>query len=145
MNARMTPPTRELPTITTTMALAILRQMSSWRSITRLTVPSISRVWTVDDDDITNENTFTFPEETSIPGNGFLVIFGGGVPTGFEAQTFTGLPRLGNNGDQVRLSDGQSIVDSIGFEDGAAGAMVSLPIRADGWCNRTRDRWFATL
>jgi len=88
--------------------------------------------WTLDDNSVTNDNTFTFPEGTSIPSAGFVVVFGGGVPTGFQVETFTGLPRLGNDGDQVRLSKGMKMVDSIGFGNGASGALVNLPITADG-------------
>ena len=88
--------------------------------------------WTLDDNSVTNDNTFTFPEGTVIPGRGYLVVFGGGAPTVFEVGAFTGLPRLGNDGDQVRLSSGLKIVDSIGFGNRASGALVNLPITADG-------------
>ena len=88
--------------------------------------------WTLEDNSVTSDNTFTFPEGTVIPGLGYLVVFGGGAPTGFGVDTFTGLPRLGNDGDQVRLSSGLKMIDSISFGDRASGALVNLPITADG-------------
>lgn len=88
--------------------------------------------WTIDDDNPANGNTFTFPLGTVIPAGGFVVVFGGGAPTGFSVPTFTGLPRLGNGGDQVRLYDGAGEVDSLGYEDRAFGTLNNLSLVANG-------------
>ncbi|MCA9439732.1 MAG: lamin tail domain-containing protein, partial [Candidatus Omnitrophica bacterium] len=82
--------------------------------------------WTLDDDNPANGNTFTFPAGAEISARSYVVVFGGGSPTGFGIPTFTGLPRLGNAGDQVRLNDGTREVDSIGFEDAAMGTLNNL-------------------
>jgi hypothetical protein len=88
--------------------------------------------WTVDDDDPMNGNTFVFPQGALVPAHGFVVVFNGGIPTGFGVPTFTGLPRLGNGGDQIRLRDGTKEIDSVGFESGATGTMNDLTATADG-------------
>lgn len=88
--------------------------------------------WSIDDDNIENENTFVFPVGTILPARGFVVVFGGGTPTHFPIQTFIGLPPLGNGGDQIWLNDGFIDHDSVGFEDGATGTMHNLTVEADG-------------
>lgn len=88
--------------------------------------------WTLDDDNPGNGNTFVFQPATILSPNGFVVVFGGGIPTGFNVPTFVGLPRLGNSGDQIRLHDGNEEVDSVGFESGAAGTLNNLVFESDG-------------
>ena len=89
--------------------------------------------WTLDDDSVENENTFVFPFGTTIPARGFLVVFGGGDPSNYPFQTFTGLPNLGNGGDQVYLNDGTDTdQDSVGYEDGATGTLNNIGLVADG-------------
>ena len=73
-----------------------------------------------------------FPAGISIPARGYVVVFGGGTPTNFSVQTFTGLPRLGNGGDQIWLNDGFIDHDSVGYEDGATGTMNNLVVESDG-------------
>ncbi|MBI3996746.1 MAG: lamin tail domain-containing protein [Candidatus Omnitrophica bacterium] len=70
----------------------------------------------------------TFAPATSIPANGFFVIFGGGVPQGFSSAAIasTGTLSLNNGGDTVTLRDAVAgLIDT--FTYGAEGGMdVSL-------------------
>jgi len=89
--------------------------------------------WSVDDDNVENENTFVFPLGVSIPPKGFLVVFSGGDPSNYPFQTFTGLAALGNTGDRLYLSDGTGTYqDALGWEGGIIASVTPVPSEANG-------------
>lgn len=93
--------------------------------------------WTLSDDD---GGAFAFPAGTTIDPGEFIVLFGGGTPTGFSGQVFTDDGSIGtgfsNSGDLVQLIDVPgtvnaplTVVDSLDYttlEDAGLGSDVSL-------------------
>ena len=79
--------------------------------------------WKIGDDDTDLTNWFTFPADVVIPAGGRLLLFGGGVPAGFDLPVFVDDGRIGNGlsngGDTVLLVD-------------AAGDTVDL-LYGDAW------------
>ncbi len=71
-----------------------------------------------------NSDRHVFPASTVIPAGGFIVVFGGGTPTGFSVLTqtaSTGALGLNNGGDSVILKDDVGtvlITESYGSEGG---------------------------
>ena len=64
------------------------------------------------------DNTYTFPEGTSVPDGEAATIFGGGTPTGVPGFTDTGLPALNNGGDDIILrNEGGSPIDQVTYAD----------------------------
>ncbi|MFH1679431.1 MAG: lamin tail domain-containing protein [Candidatus Eisenbacteria bacterium] len=96
--------------------------------------------WTLSDDDSPGSE-FVFPPGTEIPANGFLTLFGGGAPTGFEGPVFADDGRLGNGlsntGDTVELRRQGELIDerTYGTEGGHGESMIRLP---DGYGDWTR-------
>jgi hypothetical protein len=73
--------------------------------------------WSLGDDDAAPADLFHFPAGTILPPGGYLVLFGGGTPTGFSAPVFADDGRIGNG-----LSNGGDTV----LLRGAAGDTVAL-------------------
>lgn len=71
-----------------------------------------------------NSDRHVFPASTIVPAGGFIVVFGGGTPTGFSVLTqtaSTGALGLNNGGDSVILKDDIGTVlisESYGSEGG---------------------------
>ena len=63
--------------------------------------------WRLGDDDIAYASLFAFPDSTLLPPNSRLLLFGGGMPTGFAVPAFADDGRIGNGlsngGDTVIL------------------------------------------
>lgn len=74
--------------------------------------------WTLGDDD---GAPFVFPPRTSVPGDGFLTIFGGGAPEGVPGVVVTDTGKIGgnglaNSGDTVLLKDSSgAIIDQFTY------------------------------
>ncbi|MCC7261916.1 MAG: lamin tail domain-containing protein [Candidatus Latescibacteria bacterium] len=65
--------------------------------------------WRLSDDDTTPARSFVFPAWARLEPGGYLVLFGGGAPTGFTMPVFVDDGRIGdgltNSGDTVFLID----------------------------------------
>lgn len=85
--------------------------------------------WTLSDDD---GDDFVFGAGTSIAAGEYIVLFGGGTPTGIPGQVFTDNGSIGtglaNGGDLVRLIDNlANVIDSVDYSTLAGlGSDVSL-------------------
>jgi len=99
--------------------------------------------WTLGDDD---GNPIVFPPGTSIPGDGFLTLFGGGSPEGVPGVVLTDTGKLGGNGlanagDAVLLRDSSgAIIDQFTYPvpDVRGDRDVSMMMVPDGigdWVN----------
>lgn len=87
--------------------------------------------WTLSDDD---GGDFTFAGGTSIAAGEYIVLFGGGTPTGIPGQVFTDDGSIGsglsNAGDLIELRDsGAALIDSLDYnalDDAGFGSDVAL-------------------
>lgn len=96
--------------------------------------------WTLSDDD-SPTGAFIFPTGTVIPSHGFLTLFGGGSPQGFEGPVFADDGRIGNglsnSGDTVELRRQGELIDqrTYGSEGNHGESMIRFP---DGYGDWTR-------
>ncbi|MDE0965168.1 MAG: lamin tail domain-containing protein [Candidatus Latescibacteria bacterium] len=70
-------------------------------------VPISLAGWRLSDDDVKTDAGFHFPPDALLPPDSYIVLFGGGQPTGFTVAVFTDDGRIGNgltnSGDRVLL------------------------------------------
>ena len=75
--------------------------------------------WRLSDDDTRADRQFSFPSATTLPTNGYLVLFGGGRPRDIPGLVFADAGRIGNgltnNGDRILLLAGASPDTVIDF------------------------------
>ena len=76
--------------------------------------------WHLGDDDTAANKWFTFPTNAHLAPNGRALLFGGGVPTGFDVPVFIDDGRIGNGltngGDQIWLLDADGDTADIVLE-----------------------------
>ena len=70
-------------------------------------VPISLAGWRLSDDDVKTDAGFHFPPDALLPPDSYIVLFGGGQPTGFTVAVFTDDGRIGNgltnSGDRLLL------------------------------------------
>lgn len=94
--------------------------------------------WTLSDDDAAG-GEFVIPSGTVIAPSGFVTLFGGGVPTGFDGNVFVDDGRIGNglsnSGDTVELRRTGTLVDerTYGTEANHGESMIRLPDGYGAW------------
>ena len=97
--------------------------------------------WQLSDLKPGSKGPFTFPENTRIDPGEYIVLFGGGTPTGFEGKVFVDDGRIGgglsNSGDAVFLinpTSGDTIASAEwGSEGGKDQSLVRYPEGTGRW------------
>jgi len=90
--------------------------------------------WRLSDDDTAPAHVFVFPANTRLEPGGYLVLFGGGSPTGFSVPVFADDGRLGdglnNGGDTVFLIDADG--DTVDMVAGSNWPADRSVVRSNG-------------
>ena len=102
--------------------------------------------WELSDQKPGSKGPFTFPENTRIHPGEYIVLFGGGTPTGFESKVFVDDGKIGgglsNSGDAVFLITAAN--DTIaraewGSEGGKDQSLVRYPEGTGRWVLHSAD------
>ena len=87
--------------------------------------------WSLGDDDVAAGSLFRFPPGTVLPPGGFVVLFGGGTPQGFDAA-FIDDGRIGNG-----LTNGGDVI----ILRHALGDTIDLYVGGNWPAGRSMNRW----